>query len=97
MRMRDWSSDVCSSDLCRTIVTPCPSSFHNALHRGSVTLCRASAAPRDFQPQGSSLCRTTTWRSLELVKHHRALGLATAPLDVKIGSAACRARVCQYV
>src|SRR3546814_20696400 len=85
MRMRDWSSDVCSSDLCRTIVTPCPSSFHNALHRGSVTLCRASAAPRDFQPQGSSLCRTTPWRSLELVKHHRALGLATAPLDVTCG------------
>src|SRR3546814_8001361 len=55
------------------------------IYRGSVTLCRASAAPRDFQPQGSSLCRTTPWRSLELVKHHRALGLATAPLDVTCG------------
>src|SRR3546814_15040055 len=48
MRISDWSSDVCSSDL-------------------------------------SSLCRTTPWRSLELVKHHRALGLATAPLDVTCG------------
>ena len=37
------------------------------------------AAPWDFQPQGSFVLNVTRWRSLELHKHHRALGLASAP------------------
>src|SRR5690606_18450472 len=38
-----------------------------------------SAAPWDFQPQGSPCVELTCWRSLELHKHHRALWLASAP------------------
>ena len=51
-----------------------------SLLEGTPYIYRASAAPWDFQPQGSSLCRTTSWRSLELHKHHSALGLAATPL-----------------
>jgi ornithine decarboxylase len=56
-----------------------------------------AAAPWDFQPQGSSLCRTTRWRSLELHKHHRALGLATAPTGTRRGADIAKLRPVQPV
>src|SRR5688572_29818400 len=48
--------------------------------KGYPHIYRASAAPWDFQPQGSSFVELPSWRSLELHKHHSALGLAAAPL-----------------
>ena len=58
---------------------------------GTPTIYRASAAPWDFQPQGSFRQRlpTGSWRSLELHKHHRALGLASTPTGTRSG---CRYR-----
>ena len=46
----------------------------------------ASAAPWDFQPQGSISSAYGTWRSLELHKTHRALGLANSVSTVVSGA-----------
>src|SRR3546814_6895539 len=35
MRISDWSSDVCSSDLTLTLISRCPSSATGTLHRPS--------------------------------------------------------------
>src|SRR3982751_4280242 len=43
------------------------------------------------------LCRTTPWRSLELLKHHRALGLAAAPSGSRGAAAIAKQRPVQPV
>src|SRR5205823_1778600 len=60
-------------------------------------ISRASAAPWDFQPQGSSRVEHACWRSLELHKHHRALGLASAPTGSRGAAAIASQRPVQPV
>ena len=45
---------------------------------GTAPIYRAPLPHGDFQPQGSFVVNYRRWRSLELHKHHSALGLATA-------------------
>src|SRR3546814_8488493 len=83
MRISDWSSDVCSSDLlaarsrhplCRALIAACP----DAEPAGDVE-----------EMPGAGLRRRTTageWR----LGHARFAG-------AEIGRASCRERVCQYV
>src|SRR3546814_4749840 len=75
MRISDWSSDVCSSDLKRQILQRNLASEVNVLAGLLHRLARQSWLTRDF-----------TFGALRL-----------ALIEVEIGRASCRARVCQYV
>src|SRR3546814_12431470 len=86
MRISDWSSDVCSSDLCRRWAT----------RRCCRKICR-SAPGRDRHDSRSGhaqvrsyACFATTSQLLKGVRPHSGS-------IVKIGRASCRERVCQYV
>ena len=68
-----------------------------SLQGGPPSIYRAPAAPWDFQPQGSSLSKRTCWRSLELHKHHRALGLAAAPTGTRRAADIAKLRPVQPV
>src|SRR3546814_2713119 len=77
MRISDWSSDVCSSDL-----------------RVAEGYGPNAAAMRRLAAEGARLlvtvdCGTTA--------HEPLAAAAEAGLDVEIGRASCRERVCQYV
>src|SRR3546814_3464202 len=84
MRISDWSSDVCSSDLGR------PAAFNVAM-RGIVP-----SDPTQISRDG------TVAIYLDGVYLGRSQGLSGDLLDlerieVQIGRASCRERVCQYV
>src|SRR3954470_21426231 len=75
------------------------STTKESLQLGGAPIYRAPAAPWDFQPQGSCRQRLPIgiWRSLELHKHHRALGLAAAPSDSRGAIAIAKQRPVQPV
>src|SRR3546814_5521780 len=84
MRISDWSSDVCSSDLPRR-----RQSMIHALRHGarramlcSTALFVALAVSAPARAGGSSMPWEAPLQSI---------------LDSKIGRASCRERVCQYV
>src|SRR5438552_14370324 len=56
-----------------------------------------SRCPMGLPSARQLLCRTTPWRSLELLKHHRALGLAAAPSDSRGAAAIAKQRPVQPV
>src|SRR3546814_2082471 len=105
MRISDWSSDVCSSDLSR----PLPRSTHRTLlpRRGALLTDRLELAAR--LPLGPAR------RARELVADavedidvlNRAVEVPVRPpgiarlmiafARIEIGRASCRERVCQYV
>src|SRR3546814_10884466 len=81
MRISDWSSDVCSSDLDGVMV-------HAALSRSEVVI--------HYQPQYDVATGAMTGVEALLRWQHPELGLLGAgPLE--IGRASCRERVCQSV
>ena len=74
-----------------------PAGVQKIFTAGPPHIYRASAAPWDFQPQGS-FCRTEpSWRSLELHKHHRALGLAPLPTGSRTAADIAKLRPVQPV
>src|SRR3546814_15839387 len=109
MRISDWSSDVCSSDLIFT---------HGLVSSqtgwGAATICDA---PSLFQPQMRNSCGSVLFLVHQLVgadPGHHGAQLGTRLLDrmsggprtgglqfrltcAEIGRASCRERVCQYV
>src|SRR3546814_5056686 len=93
MRISDWSSDVCSSDLARgsrsrKSTTPSPKPAQQpallqrlAAVRGRLSLCADQAAAAKW------------WLSMPM-----ASVSAEGPMPkAQIGRASCRERVCQYV
>src|SRR3546814_9897438 len=91
MRISDWSSDVCSSDLTETIPPPIV-----LITIGSVTgVSIAALFEGGIVPAvvlGAALCSVVWWR-------HRKEDLSRVRRTDKkeIGRASCRERVCQYV
>src|SRR3546814_18502836 len=97
MRISDWSSDVCSSDL--------------GLHESDRRLAAMSEIPQNGSPgillahHLKKLKLPTFLREHEkLARHcaaenldHTRFLLRLAELALKIGRASCRERVCQYV
>src|SRR3546814_17859541 len=82
MRISDWSSDVCSSDLGRALICIVIAS----VAKQSRTVYAYSGSPRRLRLLAMTM---------ELPEqHHRAIG---APVPAEIGRASCRERVCQYV
>src|SRR3546814_6570669 len=86
MRISDWSSDVCSSDLQRAQQNDGSEVRRRSGgrgHREHQTRTRHKKSPR---PSSGA--------------HGKETGIATGPgafLSVQIGRASCRERVCQYV
>src|SRR3546814_15392950 len=88
MRISDWSSDVCSSDLRQREIPG-----RNAHHRPQRLLRRAEGRPR---------LRRIIAQEIDRLPHFgNGVGqrLARLPHDQAqpIGRASCRERVCQYV
>src|SRR3546814_14273637 len=86
MRIRDWSSDVCSSDLMPISPLPPPRSGP----QGSGGRSAAAAAAKSASSiTGASGPLTTFAQSATSPKRAR--------FGFKLGRASCRERVCQYV
>src|SRR3546814_3997788 len=86
MRISDWSSDVCSSDLESEGQGP------GRARRQDLTACssrKPRKRPREPSPRGLFSCRLPDEAYLPPE--------ATRSMSVKIGRASCRERVCQYV
>src|SRR3546814_14752260 len=102
MRISDWSSDVCSSDLVNAKYGAEPGvkiyshlSDHFASFGSRIMSATAGEAP--YVLDGLVLGAG----NLPLHEHYTDTGGATdhvfALCNLQIGSASCRARVCQYV
>src|SRR3546814_7598781 len=97
MRISDWSSDVCSSDLLadqgndwkaiRKNVSAVKATMPKLLH---------DISSRALHLHGS-LGLTHEMPFAEWVIHSFHVGLADGPTEVQIGSASCRESGCQYV
>src|SRR3546814_4616227 len=83
MRISDWSSDVCSSDL-----------LDRGVEREQVRLLRDRGDDLDHVPD---LLRARAEPSHLLVRGLRDVGRLPRDLGRQIGRASCRERVCQYV
>src|SRR3546814_2830987 len=84
MRISDWSSDVCSSDLPDTKVVDADCSL--------IVLYR----PRRVCPLGYASSDVIYWRFVMFPTPNVADSGAQLSI-AQIGSASCRERVCQYV
>src|SRR3546814_18867332 len=82
MRISDWSSDVCSSDLRQQIETP-------KHRRGADDIGRRAAKePFDLRCAAAEHHQTHA---------HRNEGEQRPGIGEQIGRASCREKVCQYV
>src|SRR3546814_15191789 len=108
MRISDWSSDVCSSDLSAAYHSPgAPAPPQFALsRRGSQLVHEASASDRQwgaFVPgvPDVSLFPRAVWARLQGRRWRQSqpelLPSAHGAGYLQIGRASCRERVCQYV
>src|SRR3546814_5361897 len=97
MRISDWSSDVCSSDLPN--VDPPPASVNKA-----VPFCRKgerSKGRQAFMPQRKSIPEQMTAIGFDVPGSAEVLKPMVRPVpqpaknEVQIGRAECRERVCQ--
>src|SRR3546814_14828545 len=110
MRISDWSSDVCSSDLCANAITPATVSAPIAITvRTSVAnkrLCKllqfGAALPWCTAVFGQGACRGYRLgidRRSRIAPVAANVGGDRRQLGIikQIGRASCRERVCQYV
>src|SRR3546814_16187090 len=103
MRISDWSSDVCSSDLMITVPPPPYVSAHGLLKDRSVLITAAAGGGIGFA--AAQRCAEEGARALFISDiHPRRLDEAVATLKKehpacevpgKIGRVSCRERVCQ--
>src|SRR3546814_19214585 len=93
MRIRDWSSDVCSSDL-----------EPGALRTSAGFTVQASHGLHDLAE--ADIVVVPSWRDtgepappalLQALRQAHARGALLVGLCLEIGRASCRERVCQYV
>src|SRR3546814_12490207 len=111
MRISDWSSDVCSSDLTKRIeIDPCRGRNRNAAEVASLRHKRiirfkfrlereiVRNGNRDFDVFYQYGGRSRTWRNSNRggQPRYQCLNFHLLPPD-EIGSAMGRQRVCQYV
>src|SRR3546814_18256637 len=98
MRISDWSSDVCSSDLALTLVPICPHTLSdrsivvNGKQTVRITLRGAPNTVAMLTCDGQTAETLHAGESFEVSKAAFRLHLVH-----QIGRASCRERVCQYV
>src|SRR3546814_14066856 len=103
MRIRDWSSDVCSSDLPRVTVTV-EAIRRDLVEDGLVLRYRPERAPDGLEGTEGTFLVCSFWLAdaltmVGLVEEATELfeRLLSLRNDLEIGRASCRERVCQYV
>src|SRR3546814_19843678 len=89
MRISDWSSDVCSSDLCAGLCPRPRSRCHS--RRACACGCKGRRADAHRRP----LFRNGTFA--EGMRRNQRFGCDAGYRCLQIGRASCRERVCQYV
>src|SRR3546814_948406 len=100
MRISDWSSDVCSSDLASTrIVSAAPAPTGNG-HEGSESMAGTigqggTPEKRPVVPYLGAVKVAAAVMAVMIVVGLAILGVTVATRE--IGRASCRERVCQYV
>src|SRR3546814_12618932 len=98
MRISDWSSDVCSSDLARRFAAaPRDRDPRNALKRGG-----SEGVGQLADILGDDGVDDAVRLALDLLRRRETAAEAgdddgTAGIGAKIGRASCRERVCKYV
>src|SRR3546814_12393386 len=108
MRISDWSSDVCSSDLAVWLSRPPLAAYaaSKAALWSFTNAIRSDLRGQSILVQGLhvSFMDTDMTKGLEMKKVSPCLvveaaltGLEGDREEVQIGRASCRARVCQYV
>src|SRR3546814_5302129 len=95
MRISDWSSDVCSSDLSPSVSPP---GCHLPMASPQGGIQAATGPPRSTQSRFRFL-QLPAPASPAMLHRTRREGLEGkfCSTDVEIGRASCRERVCQYV
>src|SRR3546814_15827764 len=107
MRISDWSSDVCSSDLIAPEVRPDQFTLSKVDPDG-LSFAELSAAISDLKDAGRPVAslEANLWHKISgplsavlmpLLGALAAFGLARSGKLFEIGRASCRERVCQYV
>src|SRR3546814_5838351 len=90
MRISDWSSDVCSSDLLLSMYEPC---FGFACQAVDPQGRAGSGNAAGKRKQEGAAIRHQVW--LEHIGHYPSSRVSSSAKE--IGRASCRERVCQYV
>src|SRR3546814_15849469 len=114
-RISDWSSDVCSSDLVATRLTPTDGAYDNNInsiaffwdqtyagirHANAITSFIDNVPDLDEATKQEYLGRAyfhRSFRYLALCFQYGDVPLVTKILNVQIGRASCRERVCKDV
>src|SRR3546814_4138359 len=93
MRISDWSSDVCSSDLSAQIRDPgrAPMVERRAIRHGAGPMDPGSAPPSAACPGKRMERARQASGTTKFIKR------SAATKQSKIGRASCRERVCKYV
>src|SRR3546814_4949316 len=84
MRISDWSSDVCSSDLIETLQRKLPSNLDRLRRAADNAMAGAVRA-------------TNLTQHLLAFSRKQPLNPRPVAVNRQIGRASCRERVCQYV
>src|SRR3546814_1943127 len=96
MRISDWSSDVCSSDLFQAVEVKDP--LRTKQLRVGLTQLGEEGAIQVFRPEvagGSLLLGAVGQLQFEVVAHRLKTEYGVEARQ--LGRASCRERVCQYV
>src|SRR3546814_9813755 len=94
MRISDWSSDVCSSDLALVhFLTALGALGHHRVQR----LARRTLANDHVQPLTAQPCDGSVLVLPDDIRHADLLRTGAHEKGHKNGRASCRERVCQYV
>src|SRR3546814_6298849 len=102
MRISDWSSDVCSSDLIFVVSSHAAGPGHHLQVHHIINDYQKILLTIDFSPgTDTTYLRIKTRRKgfCSLQEHIAVGGIPRQPKGIseKIGRASCRERVCQYV
>src|SRR3546814_19077973 len=98
MRISDWSSDVCSSDLMRQVFSDENLVAQYLAVEAALARVqgRLGVIPEEAAREIDARCRVETIDFAELRRATELVGYPILPL-VQIGRASCRERLCQYV
>src|SRR3546814_11179969 len=94
MRISDWSSDVCSSDLTPVDLAPSPMGISTSLDANGLVSSRAATSRNPTSGIAHRLRHVGDRDKLLAVARNKR---DFACLPVQIGRASCRDRVCQSV
>src|SRR3546814_15882597 len=107
MRISDWSSDVCSSDLAAPMSRPALKLVtrelmrRNGLTNGMLYMqVTRGVAPRDHKFPKASTKPALVMTTRQTKPHSEQVlseGLKVITVTAQIGRASCRERACQYV